>query len=76
MYWNHRVVDMSEENEGNPLFELREVFYDGDTGKPKGHGDVALMSDTMEGLTEMVDRLKEALAQPVLKPEDFRGEAK
>ena len=76
MYWNHRVVDMSEENEGNPLFEIREVFYDGDTDKPRKHGELLPMSDTMEGLTEMVDRLKEALAQPVLKPEDFRGEVK
>ena len=74
MYWNHRVVDLTAENEGEPLFAIREVFYDGDTGEPKGYGGIAPMSDTMEGLIEMVDRLKEALAQPVLKPEDFKGE--
>ena len=75
MYWNHRVVDMSEENEGYPLFEIREVYYE-DNGMPTGHGETSVMSDTMEGLAEMVGRLKEALAQPVLKPEDFRGEVK
>jgi hypothetical protein len=27
--WNHRVVDMTEENDGEPLFAIREVFYEG-----------------------------------------------
>jgi hypothetical protein len=26
--WNHRVVDMTEENDGEPLFAIREVFYE------------------------------------------------
>ena len=72
--WNHRVVDMTAENEGDPLFEIREVFYNRD-GIPVGHGGPSVMSETMEGLREVVDRMKEALERPVLKPEDFfRGE--
>lgn len=70
--WNHRVVDMTAENDGDPLFELREVFYDQD-GVPVGHGGPSVMSETMEGLAKVLDRMKEALEQPVLKPEDFRG---
>jgi len=31
------------------------------------------MSETMEGLREVIDRMKEALDQPVLTPEDFKG---
>jgi len=72
MHWNHRVVDMTSENEGDPLVELREVFYDRD-GIPVGHGELSIMSETMEGLREVVDRMKEALDQPVLTPEDFKG---
>ena len=75
MKWNHRVVDMTAENEGDPLFEIREVYYEGD--KPVGHCEPSVMSETMEGLLKVLDRMKDALDQPVLKePEDFRGEAK
>ena len=26
--WNHRVVDMTEESDGEPLFAIREVHYE------------------------------------------------
>jgi hypothetical protein len=70
MSWNHRVVDMTAENDSDPLFEVREVFYN-DDGVPIGHVEPSVMSETMEGLTKLLDRMQEALAQPVLKPEDF-----
>jgi hypothetical protein len=70
MKWNRRVVDMTAENGGEPLFAIREVFYN-DDGVPIGHGEPSVMSETMEGLAKLLDRLQEALAQPVLKPEDF-----
>jgi hypothetical protein len=69
--WNHRVVDMTTENGGEPLFEVREVFYN-DDGVPVGHGEPSVMSETMEGLAKLLDRMQEALAQPVLKPKDFK----
>ncbi len=28
MHWNHRVVDFSDENDGDPWVEVCEVFYD------------------------------------------------
>ena len=75
MSWNHRVVDMTAENDGDPLFAIREVFYN-EEDTPTGHGEPFVMSETMEGLAETLDRMKEALKEPVLKPEDFRGEVK
>lgn len=70
MNWNHRVVDMTAENDGDPLFEIREVYYNGEN-KPRGHCEPSVMSETVEGLAKVIDRMKEALEQPVLKPEDF-----
>jgi hypothetical protein len=66
MSWNHRVVDMtSTENDSDPLFEVREVFYN-DDGVPIGHVEPSVMSETMEGLfAKLLDRMQEALALPV-----------
>jgi hypothetical protein len=75
MYWNHRVVDMSAENDGEPLFAIREVHYE-DNGMPTGHGEPSVMSESMEGLNWVLDQMKAALDQPVLTPEDFKGEVK
>jgi len=66
---------MSTENDGDPLVGLREVFYDRN-GIPVGHGGPSVVSETMEGLREVVDRMKKAIDQPVLKPEDFKGKVK
>jgi hypothetical protein len=71
--WNHRVVDMTAENGGEPepLFAIREVFYN-DDGVPIGHGEPSVMSDTMEGLEwGCIGEMRDALKHPVLKPEDF-----
>ena len=73
--WNHRVVDMTAENDGDPLFELREVYYNRD-GVPVGHGGPSVMSETKEGLKWVLEQMQAALDQPVLKPEDFKGEVK
>ena len=70
MNWNHRIVDMTEENGGDPLFEIREVYYN-DKQMPTGHCETTVMSETIEGLAQTLDRMKEALKHHVLKPEDF-----
>jgi len=75
MYWNHRVVDMSAENDGEPLFAIREVHYE-DNGMPTGHGEPFVMATDIKGLKRLIAVMKEALDQPVLTPEDFRGEVK
>jgi hypothetical protein len=47
MKWNHRVVDMTAENGGEPLFAIREVFYN-DDGVPLVMANQAV-SENMEG---------------------------
>jgi hypothetical protein len=44
MKWNHRVVDMTAENGGEPLFAIREVFYN-DDGVPTSHGEPNAVSE-------------------------------
>jgi hypothetical protein len=70
MKWNHRVVDMTAENGGEPLFALREVFYN-DDGVPTSHGEPNAVSENMEGLEWCIGEMRDALKHPVLKPEDF-----
>ena len=73
--WNHRLVDMTQENGGEPLFVLREVYYQDDT--PVGHCEPSMMGESWYEVYELVDLLREAIALPILKPEDFKkGEAK
>ena len=71
MHWNHRVVDMTEANGGEPLFALREVFYD-DDDVPTSHGEPSVMSEDMEGLEWFIGEMQCALKQPILKPDDFK----
>jgi len=72
MHWNHRVVDLTAENDGEPLFAIREVHYE-DNGMPTGHGEPFVMSEDLKELGWVLDQMKAALDQPVLKPEDFNN---
>jgi hypothetical protein len=71
--WNHRVVDMTEENNGEPLFAIREVFYTM-TAVPTSHGEPNAVSEDMEGLEWCIGEMRDALKQPILKLNDFKGE--
>jgi hypothetical protein len=68
--WNHRLVDMSADNGGDPMLALREVFYD-DDGKPMGHTEPFMCGETMTEMLELLERLHVAMNHPILKPEDF-----
>jgi hypothetical protein len=68
----HRVVDMTEENDGEPLFAIREVFYR--NGRPASHGEPNAVSEDMEGLEWCIGEMRDALKQPILKLNDFKGE--
>jgi hypothetical protein len=70
--WNHRVVDMTEENDGEPLFAIREVFYE--KRQPTSHGEPNAVSEDMEGLEWCIGEMRDALKQPILKLNDFKGE--
>jgi hypothetical protein len=73
MKWNHRVVDMTAENGGEPLFALREVFYNDDGVPTISHGEPnALCQTDMVGLEwGCIGEMRDALKHPVLKPKDF-----
>ena len=70
--WNHRVVDMTTENGGESLFAIREVFYRND--RPASHGEPNAVSEDMEGLEWCIGEMRDALKQPILKLNDFKGE--
>jgi hypothetical protein len=71
--WNHRVVDMTEENDGEPLFAIREVFYrNGMTRLVMANRNA--VSEDMEGLEWCIGEMRDALKQPILKLNDFKGE--
>lgn len=73
--WNHRLVDMTQENDGDPLFVLREVYYD--DGTPVGHCEPSMMGETLGEVQTLLDRLREATTLPILKASDFKkGEKK
>ena len=72
MKWNHRVVDMTTENGGESLFAIREVFYR--NGRPASHGEPNAVSEDMEGLEWCIGEMRDALKQPILKLNDFKGE--
>lgn len=71
MNWNYRVVDITDENGGDELYAIEEVFYD-DDDKPMGHTEASVISETTDGLKWVLEQMADALNHPVLKPEDFK----
>lgn len=74
MFWNCRVVVVHEPEDetDEPLMEVCEVFYN-EKNEPCGYSETSAMSETLEGLTEHLERMKDALALPVLRQSDFVG---
>ena len=74
MFWNCRVVVVHEPEDetDEPLMEVCEVFYN-EKDEPCGYSETSAMSETLEGLTQHLERMKEALALPVLRQSDFVG---
>lgn len=72
MTWNHRVVRVKE-TDNDDLLILTEVFYD-ENGKPTGYTEPFMCSETIDGLRELLARLSEALAEPVLDATEMKWE--
>jgi hypothetical protein len=74
MFWNCRVVVVHEPEDetDEALMEVCEVFYN-EKNEPCGYSETSAMSETLEGLTEHLERMKDALALPVLRQSDFVG---
>lgn len=60
-YWNHRVVDLTEEgDDSEPVLAVREVYYE-DNGTPRGHTEPFTQSETLDGLEECLNRMLQAV---------------
>ncbi|QCP49090.1 hypothetical protein FAZ95_07800 [Trinickia violacea] len=73
---NYRVMEFC--NHGGIWREIREVYYSHD--RPCAYSSTgAILSWTVEegdqAALEILDRMRAALAQPILKPEDFSNNA-
>jgi len=63
--WNHRLVRIDED-----IIALKEVSYDR-FNRPYSHCEPFLCSETLEGIQLTLDRLAQALTQPILAKADF-----
>lgn len=70
MTWNYRVVEFTKDDE--TWHEIREVYYNAETGEPRSHGESCVMSsEGNRGLIWILESMNEALTKPVLKDGDF-----
>jgi hypothetical protein len=64
MNWNHRLIDMSVENDGEHWLEIKEVFYEGE--RPTGYASVLIGGEDAGEVKETLIRMLIALEKPVL----------
>ena len=48
MFWNHRVVDLSKDNQGETWLEIQEVYYHSD-GQPCGYCTTKIRRPRQQG---------------------------
>lgn len=68
MYWNHRVVDLGEDDE--QFLVICEVFYN-DRDEPVGYTEATVGSETLRGIQETLSRMASALKHDILTQDDF-----
>lgn len=71
-YWNYRVVNVQDDPEEEPFYEVCEVFYD-QNDEPAGWCKSNACGEDMQILAECLKLMAKALNQPTLEPEDFIG---
>lgn len=64
MNWNHRLIDMTAQNDGEHWLEIKEVFYEGE--RPTGYAPVLIGGEDAGEVKETLIRLLIALEKPVL----------
>ena len=73
MFWNHRIVDLSKDNQGETWFEIQEVYYNSD-GQPCGYCNPCLGGESIDEIQIQIRRFTECLAHPILNAEtDFNN---
>ena len=68
--WNHRLIKCVD-NFGDVYYQFAEVYYD-EEEKPFSYTSVCMVSETVEGMQQIANRLLKATTQPVLDEKDFR----
>jgi hypothetical protein len=71
MHWNIRVVKYSEDDE--IILEVAEVYYN-ELGKPCGFHIARASGESIDELHDYTDKMKEALALPILEFDKDFGE--
>lgn len=71
-YWNYRVVNVQDDPEEEPFYEVCEVFYD-QNDEPAGWSKCNAVGEDMETLSKCLKMMAKALNHPTLEPEDFTG---
>jgi hypothetical protein len=71
-HWNFRLIDLSDENGGEPYIALYEVHYT-DEGVPVGYTDPCTGSESVESLREVLRWQALALDKPVMQKSEFIG---
>lgn len=71
-YWNYRVVNVQDDPEEEPFYEICEVFYD-EKDEPAGWSKCNAMGEDIQILSECLKMMAKALNHPTLEPEDFIG---
>lgn len=77
MHWNHRVVDFTDENNGESWLEVCEVFYT-DEGQPYLYTarGVGVMGENKEIIKDTLYKMLDCLNKPVLMKADFNTSVK
>ena len=71
-YWNYRVVNVQDDPEEEPFYEICEVFYD-QNDEPAGWAKCNACGEDMQILAECMKLMAKALNLPTLEPADFTG---
>lgn len=70
MNWNHRIVKINDATTNETLYMVAEVFYN-DDGTPAGYTAPFVHSESIDGLTDILNQMQTARLQPVLNAEDM-----
>ena len=70
--WNFRLIDLNDENSGNPWLELVEVHYN-EKRVPVAYSNPCIGSETVEGMKQLLSWHRLALGKPVMQKSDFVG---
>jgi hypothetical protein len=70
MSWNYRVVRFNSNEDIEEYYEIKEVFYD-KQGNISGYTDSSVVSETFEGILDVLDLMRSATSKAVINEADF-----